>query len=154
MNGAPASMAVPEQSDDATARKLRWHLLPLLFVLYVIAYLDRVNIGFASLTMNRELAITSEQYGLLSGIFFWGYFLFEIPSNLILHRIGARTWIARILITWGLVALFTAFVQNVGQLYVARFALGIAEAGFYPGVIYYLSYWFRNTNKPRPSGCS
>lgn len=152
MNGAPATMAVPEQTDDATARKVRWHLLPLLFVLYVVAYLDRVNIGFASLTMNRELAISSEQYGLLSGIFFWGYFLFEIPSNLILHRVGARRWIARILITWGLVALFTAFVQSVTQLYVARFALGVAEAGFYPGVIYYLSYWFRQREQAQAVG--
>jgi ACS family tartrate transporter-like MFS transporter len=144
---------MPTEADDAsTARKVRRHLLPLLFVLYLVAYLDRVNVGFASLTMNRELALTSEQYGLLSGVFFWGYFLFEIPSNLILHRIGARTWIARILITWGLVALFTAFVQNVTQLYVARFILGVAEAGFYPGVIYYLSYWFRQREQAQAIG--
>ena len=153
MNGVPTSLAVPKEADDAgTARKVRRHLLPLLFVLYLVAYLDRVNVGFASLTMNRELALTSEQYGLLSGVFFWGYFLFEIPSNLILHRIGARTWIARILITWGLVALFTAFVQNVTQLYVARFILGVAEAGFYPGVIYYLSYWFRQREQAQAIG--
>jgi ACS family tartrate transporter-like MFS transporter len=148
-----SSLAMPTEADDAsTARKVRRHLLPLLFVLYLVAYLDRVNVGFASLTMNRELALTSEQYGLLSGVFFWGYFLFEIPSNLILHRIGARTWIARILITWGLVALFTAFVQNVTQLYVARFILGVAEAGFYPGVIYYLSYWFRQREQAQAIG--
>jgi MFS transporter, ACS family, tartrate transporter len=153
MNGVPTRLAVPKEADDAgTARKVRRHLLPLLFVLYLVAYLDRVNVGFASLTMNRELALTSEQYGLLSGVFFWGYFLFEIPSNLILHRIGARTWIARILITWGLVALFTAFVQNVTQLYVARFILGVAEAGFYPGVIYYLSYWFRQREQAQAIG--
>ncbi len=141
-----------EIDDDGTARKVRRHLLPLLFVLYVISYLDRVNVGFASLTMNRELALTSEQYGLLSGIFFWGYFLFEIPSNLILHRLGARTWIARILITWGLVAAGTAFVQNATQLYAARFILGVAEAGFYPGILYYLSYWFRQRDQARAIG--
>ncbi|HEV7612661.1 MAG TPA: MFS transporter [Steroidobacteraceae bacterium] len=141
-----------ETDDEGTARKVRRHLLPLLFVLYVVAYLDRVNVGFASLTMNRELALTSEQYGLLSGIFFWGYFLLEIPSNLVLHRLGARTWIARILITWGLVAVCTGFVQNVTQLYVARFMLGAAEAGFYPGIVYYLSYWFRQRDQAQAIG--
>src|ERR1700675_1095015 len=101
MSGASTGVIASKEADDAsTARKVRRHLLPLLFLLYVVAYLDRVNVGFASLTMNRELALTSEQYGLLSGIFFWGYFLFEIPSNLVLHRPGARTWIARTLITW------------------------------------------------------
>ena len=141
-----------ETDDKGTARKVRRHLLPLLFVLYVVAYLDRVNVGFASLTMNRELALTSEQYGLLSGIFFWGYFLFEIPSNLVLHRLGARTWIARILLTWGLVAACTGFVQNAAQLYVARFILGVAEAGFYPGIVYYLSYWFRQREQAQAIG--
>jgi ACS family tartrate transporter-like MFS transporter len=153
MTGAPTGVIVSTETDDAsTARKVRRHLLPLLFLLYVVAYLDRVNVGFASLTMNRELALTSEQYGLLSGIFFWGYFLFEIPSNLMLHRIGARTWIARILITWGLVAVFTGFVQNATQLYVARFILGAAEAGFYPGIVYYLSYWFRQREQAQAIG--
>src|ERR1700719_2405428 len=105
------------------ARKVRRHLLPLLFALYVVSYLDRINVGFAALSMNRELGLSSEQYGLLSGIFFWGYFLFEIPSNLILHRTGARIWIARILLTWGLVAALTGFAENALQLYVARFLL-------------------------------
>ncbi|MGC1523576.1 MAG: MFS transporter, partial [Steroidobacteraceae bacterium] len=105
------------RSDDGLGRKLRRHLLPLLFLLYVVAYLDRINVGFASLDMNRELALSSEQYGLLSGIFFCGYFLFEVPSNLILHRIGARIWFARILLTWGLVAMLTGLVQNATQLY-------------------------------------
>jgi len=153
MGAAPAKVPLSlETSDAATARKARRHLIPLLFLLYVVAYLDRVNVGFASLTMNRELALTSEQFGVLSGIFFWGYFLFEIPSNLILHRIGARTWIARILITWGVVAVFTGFVQNAAQLYVARFILGAAEAGFYPGIVYYLSYWFRQREQARAIG--
>jgi ACS family tartrate transporter-like MFS transporter len=134
------------------ARKVRRHLLPLLFVLYVVAYLDRINVGFAALDMNRELGLSSEQYGLLSGIFFCGYFLFEIPSNLILHRVGARTWIARILLTWGVVAVLTGFAQSASQLYVARFLLGVAEAGYFPGILYYLSYWFRQREQAQAIG--
>src|SRR5215469_9576359 len=113
--------------EAGTIRKLRIRLLPLLFVLFVLAFIDRINLGFAALIMNRELAITSQQFGFAAGIFFWGYFLFEVPSNVILHRIGARVWIARILITWGAVATLTGFVQSVHQLYVARFGLGLAE---------------------------
>ena len=129
--------------ERRTIRKLRIRLLPFLFLLYVIAFLDRINIGFAALTMNKELAITSEQFGLLVGIFFFGYFLFEIPSNLLLHKVGARIWIARILITWGAVAMLTGFVHTVHQLYVVRFLLGLAEAGYFPGIVLYLTYWFR-----------
>lgn len=124
----------PTSIETKTIQKLRIRILPYLFLLYVIAYLDRINIGFAALTMNKELAITSEQFGLLVGIFFIGYFLFEIPSNLLLHKIGARIWIARILLTWGIVATLTGFVQTVHQLYVARFLLGLAEAGYVPGI--------------------
>src|SRR5438128_7271000 len=124
-----------------TARKLRLWIIPYLFLLYVIAYLDRINIGFAALTMNKELAITSEQFGLLVGIFFFGYFLFEIPSNLLLHKIGARIWIARILITWGILATLTGFVHTVHQLYIVRLLLGLAEAGYFPGMALYLTYW-------------
>ena len=112
-----------------------------------VAFIDRINLGFAALTMNRELAITSQQFGFAAGIFFWGYFLFEIPSNLILHKIGARVWIARILITWGAVATLTGFVQSANQLYIARFALGLAEAGYFPGIVLYLGYWFRQREK-------
>src|SRR6266446_4066411 len=104
-------------------------IIPFVFLLYIISFLDRINITFAALTMNKELAITSQQYGLLTGIFFIGYFLFEIPSNLLLHKVGARLWIARILITWGAVAVLTGFVRSVHQLYVLRFLLGLAEAG-------------------------
>lgn len=143
---------LPVKSAADLAQKVRRHLLPLLFLLYVVAYLDRINVGFAALNMNRELGLSSEQYGLLSGIFFCGYFLFEIPSNLILHRIGARTWIARILLTWGLVAMLTGFVQNAPQLYVARFLLGVAEAGFFPGILYYLTYWFRQQQQAQAIG--
>src|SRR6202023_3368785 len=126
-----------------TIRKMQMRILPYLFLLYVISYLDRINIGFAALTMNKDLAITSRQFGLLVGIFFFGYFLFEIPSNLILHKVGARVWIARILITWGIVAMLTGFVHTVHQLYVVRFLLGLAEAGYFPGIVLYLTYWFR-----------
>lgn len=126
-----------------TASKLRRRLIPLLFLLYVVAYLDRINIGFASLTMNTALAITSAQFGALIGIFFLGYFIFEVPSNLLLHKIGARIWIARILVTWGIVAMLTGAVHSVLQLYVGRFLLGVAEAGFFPGIVLYLTYWFR-----------
>jgi MFS transporter, ACS family, tartrate transporter len=126
-----------------TIQKLRFRILPYLFLLYVISYLDRINIGFAALTMNKELAITSQQFGLLVGIFFFGYFLFEIPSNLMMHQIGARVWIARILISWGIVAMLTGFAHNVSQLYIARFLLGLAEAGYFPGIVLYLTYWFR-----------
>ena len=146
------SAALPEQSAAELARKVRRHLLPLLFLLYVVAYLDRINVGFAALNMNRELGLSSEQYGLLSGVFFCGYFLFEIPSNLILHRAGARTWIARILLTWGLVAMLTGFVRNAPQLYGARLLLGVAEAGFFPGILYYLSYWFRQRQQAQAIG--
>jgi MFS transporter, ACS family, tartrate transporter len=141
-----------EKAAEDLARKMRRHLLPLLFLLYIVAYLDRINVGFAALNMNRELGLTSQQYGLLSGIFFWGYFLFEVPSNLILHRVGARTWIARILLTWGVVAALTGFVRNAPQLYVARFFLGVAEAGFYPGILYYLSFWFRQREQAQAIG--
>jgi ACS family tartrate transporter-like MFS transporter len=122
--------------------KLRWRIVPLLLILYIVSYLDRINIGFAALTMNTALGITNAQFGLLAGIFFLGYFLFEVPSNLLLHKIGARIWIARILISWGMVAMLTGFVHNVVQLYVVRFMLGAAEAGFFPGIVLYLTYWF------------
>jgi MFS family permease len=129
--------------STGTVRKVRNRLIPLLFLLYIVAFLDRVNIGFAALTMNAELGITSAQFGLVAGIFYWGYCLFEIPSNLLLHRIGARVWIARIMVTWGTVAVLTGFVSKATQLYGARFLLGVAEAGFFPGILLYLTYWFR-----------
>lgn len=129
--------------EARTIRKLRIRILPVVFLLYVVSFLDRINIGFAALTMNEELAITSQQFGLVAGIFFFGYVIFEIPSNLLLHKIGARIWIARILLTWGILATLTGFVRNVHQLYVVRFLLGLAEAGCLPGIVLYLTYWFR-----------
>jgi ACS family tartrate transporter-like MFS transporter len=128
---------------------MRIRILPFVFLLFVIAQLDRNNIGFAALMMNRELAITSQQYGLVFGIFFFGYFLFEIPSNLLLHRMGARVWIARILVSWGIVAMLTGFAQNVSQLCAARFLLGLAEAGYFPGIVLYLTYWFPQREQAR-----
>jgi ACS family tartrate transporter-like MFS transporter len=130
-------------ADAAILRKVRWGILPFLFALYIVSYLDRINIGFAALTMNRELGLASQQFGLLAGIFFLGYFAFEIPSNLILHRVGARLWMARILISWGVVASLTALARGADSLYLFRFLLGVAEAGFFPGAILYLTYWFR-----------
>jgi MFS family permease len=144
---ASALGIVSNPIEAATIRKLRIRLLPFLFALFVVAFIDRINLGFAALTMNRELAITSQQFGFAAGVFFWGYFLFEVPSNLILHRIGARVWIARILITWGAVATLTGFVHSAHQLYIARFALGLAEAGYFPGITLYLGYWFRQREK-------
>lgn len=135
--------------EARTIQKLRIRILPYVFLLFVIAQLDRNNIGFAALTMNRELAITSQQYGLIFGIFFFGYFLFEIPSNLLLHKIGARVWIARILISWGIVAMLTGFVHTVHQLYIVRFLLGLAEAGYFPGIVLYLTYWFPQREQAR-----
>ena len=135
--------------EARTIRKLQLRLLPFLFLLYVIAFVDRINIGFAALTMNKELAMTSQQFGFAAGVFFFGYCLFEVPSNLLLHKIGARIWIARILITWGILAALTGFVHTVHHLYVLRFLLGLAEAGYFPGIVLYLTYWFRQREQAR-----
>ena len=134
-------------NPEKIVRKIRWRLIPFLFLLYVIAFLDRINIGFAALTMNAELGITAQQFGLVAGIFFLGYSTCEIPSNILLHKLGARIWIARILIVWGIVAALTGLVHSVHQLYVARFLLGVAEAGYFPGIVLYLTYWFRQRDQ-------
>ena len=136
-----AESTVPEL-ERRTIRKVVLRLLPFLGLLYFINYLDRTNIGFAKLTMSDDLGLTQTAFGLASGIFFIGYLLLEVPSNLALHRFGARRWIARIMITWGIIAAAMAFVPNEGVLYVLRFLLGVAEAGFFPGIILYLTYWF------------
>jgi sugar phosphate permease len=145
VNNEAGSAALPDEAK--TIHKLRIRIIPFVFVLYVMSFLDRINIGFAALTMNKELAISSKQFGLVAGIFFIGYFLFEIPSNLVLHKIGARIWIARILITWGILATLTGFVHSVSQLYAVRFLLGLAEAGYFPGIALYLTYWFRQRDQ-------
>lgn len=126
----------------ATLRKVTRRLIPFLFLLYIIAWLDRANVGFAALHMNSDLGFTSAAFGLGSGIFFIGYLLFEVPSNLILDRVGARLWIARIMVTWGLVSVATMFIRTPASFYILRFLLGVAEAGFFPGVIYYLGLWY------------
>jgi MFS transporter, ACS family, tartrate transporter len=122
--------------------RIRRRLLPFVFLLYIVAYLDRINVGFAALQMNRDLGLGDAAFGLGAGLFFIGYFLFEIPSNLILERVGARAWIARIMISWGAVAMAMAAVRGAPSFYLLRFLLGVAEAGFFPGVILYLTYWF------------
>ncbi|MDK4715308.1 MFS transporter [Rhizobium sp. CNPSo 4039] len=128
--------------ETRVLRKITWRIVPFIMVLYLIAFIDRVNIGFASLTMNQDLGFSSTVFGVGAGIFFLGYFIFEVPSNLILHKLGARIWIARVMITWGLVSGAMALVQGTTSFYILRFLLGVAEAGFFPGIILYLSYWF------------
>ena len=146
-DGITASPGGENAAENLTIRKIQIRLLPFLFVLYVIAFVDRINIGFAALTMNKELAITNQQFGFAAGIFFFGYCLFEVPSNLLLHKIGARIWIARILITWGILAALTGLVHTIHQLYVLRFLLGLAEAGYFPGIVLYLTYWLRQRER-------
>jgi MFS transporter, ACS family, tartrate transporter len=140
---AQANTTAPAAVETSTIRKIQLRILPFVFILYVVSFLDRINIGFAALTMNRDLGISAQQFGLLAGIFFIGYFLFEIPSNLLLHKFGARIWLTRIIVTWGVLAALTGFVQNITQLYILRFLLGLAEAGYFPGIVLYLTYWFR-----------
>src|SRR6266576_2563723 len=146
---AIADSSVATSIEHKTIRKLQFRLIPYLFLLYVVAMIDRVNISFAQLTMNKDLGLSSQQYGIAAGIFFIGYFLFEVPSNLILHKVGARIWIARILLGWGLVASLTGLVESIHQLYAARVLLGFAEAGYYPGIVLYLTYWFRQREQAR-----
>ena len=137
----PETIAEARLADAALA-KARRRLIPFLFVLYLVAYLDRINVGFASLQMNRELGLTESVFGLGAGLFFLGYSLFEVPSNLILARVGARRWIARIMISWGVVAMAMVAVRGALSFFALRFILGLAEAGFFPGVILYLTFWF------------
>jgi MFS transporter, ACS family, tartrate transporter len=128
--------------ETRVSRKLMWRIIPFVMVLYFISFLDRVNIGFAAMTMNKAIGLSPTAFGLGGGLFFVGYFLFEVPSNLILHRVGARLWIARVMVTWGIVSAASAFVVGPNSFYILRFLLGIAEAGFFPGIILYLSLWF------------
>ena len=128
--------------EDATYRKVGWRLIPLLLICYVIAYLDRVNVGFAKLQMLNDLGFSDMVYAVGAGIFFIGYFFFEVPSNIILHKVGARMWIGRIMITWGILSAAMMFVTTPTSFYVMRFLLGVAEAGFFPGIILYLTYWY------------
>ncbi|MGY5393369.1 MFS transporter [Acinetobacter sp. NigerLNRRAM0016] len=133
--------------EKRTLRKITWRIVPFIMILYLIAYIDRVNIGFAAITMKEDLGFTSSILGFGAGIFFLGYFLFEVPSNIILHKVGARIWIARVMVTWGIIAGGMAFVESSTSFYVMRFLLGVAEAGFFPGIILYLSFWFPARNR-------
>ncbi|KAB1073670.1 MFS transporter [Methylobacterium planeticum] len=138
----PGAAAPPADFVEQTYTKVFWRLVPFLMLCYVIAYLDRVNVGFAKLQMSQQLGFSETVYGLGAGVFFIGYFLFEVPSNVILHRVGARVWIARIMITWGLISGAFLFVNSATSFYIMRFLLGLAEAGFYPGIILYTTAWF------------
>lgn len=147
---ASAPMTVAEPRNDATLiSRIRWRLLPLMFAAYMIAYIDRVNIGFAALQMNVHLGFSATVYGLGAGIFFIGYLIFEVPSNLIMERVGARLWIARIMVSWGLISAGMMFTRGPVSFYVLRFFLGVAEAGFFPGMILYLTYWFPANERAR-----
>ncbi|NEU14342.1 MFS transporter [Methylobacterium sp. BTF04] len=138
--------------NETVPRKVLWRLLPFLMLCYFVAFLDRVNVGFAALTMNRDLGLSAAVYGFGAGVFFLGYFLFEVPSNIILEKVGARRWIARIMITWALVSASTAFVVGAWSFYLVRFLLGVAEAGFFPGIILYLTYWFPSQQRAKVVG--
>src|SRR6185437_11838650 len=141
--------AMNEAVGISARRRIAWRLLPFIFILYIISFLDRVNVGYAGLEMARDLGFSDRVFGLGAGIFFAGYFLFEIPGALIVERWSARRWIARILITWGLVTILVAFVHTARQFYGARLFLGLAEAGFFPGILVYLTHWFRQEDRAR-----
>ncbi|WP_310629847.1 MFS transporter [Paraburkholderia sp.] len=128
--------------EARVSSKLMWRIIPFVMLLYFVSFLDRVNVGFAAMSMNKAIGLSSAAFGLGGGLFFIGYFLFEVPSNLILHRVGARIWIARVMVTWGIVSAASAFVSGPASFYTLRFLLGVAEAGFFPGIILYLSQWF------------
>lgn len=130
------------EQDSVLYNRIAWRLLPFLFVLYIIAFLDRVNVGFAKLQMAADIGLSDLAFGFGAGVFFIGYCLCEIPSNMMLQKVGARFWITRIMVMWGLLSVSMLFVQTPNQFYVLRFLLGMAEAGFYPGVVLYMTYWF------------
>jgi len=135
--------------SDRILNRAAWHLIPFMMFMYVVSFLDRVNISFAALTMNHDLGFSPEAYGFGAGIFFWGYFLFEVPSNLMLQKVGARLWMCRICVTWGLLSMMTAFVKDPVSFSIVRFLLGAAEAGLYPGMVLYMTYWFPSSTRAR-----
>ncbi len=128
--------------ESRVSRKLMWRILPFVMLLYFVSFLDRVNVGFGAISMNKAIGLSPAAYGLGGGLFFVGYLLFEVPSNLILNKVGARIWIARVMVTWGIVSALSAFVVGPTSFYAMRFILGVAEAGFFPGIILYLTLWF------------
>src|SRR5215210_1399277 len=141
-----------DQIETRTIAKITKRLVPFLIACYFVAYLDRVNVSFAALTMNKDLGLTAYEYGFGAGVFFLSYFFFEVPSNLLLERFGARKWIARIMFTWGVLSGATAFVTGATSFYVVRALLGIAEAGFFPGIIFFLTLWFPAVYRARIIG--
>jgi len=134
-----SSFAVDEEK---LMNRLRWRIIPYVMVLFIVTIIDRVNIGYAALGMNKDLGISMTVFGTLGGIFYITYFIFEVPSNVILHRVGARVWISRIMISWGIITVLIGFARNVTEVAICRLLLGAAEAGFYPGIILYFTYWF------------
>jgi MFS family permease len=145
----PVRLGSDMSAEDAVFRKVALRLVPFLFLCYLAAYLDRVNVGFAKLQMQKELGFSETVYGFGAGIFFLGYVLFEVPSNIILHKVGARLWLARVMLTWAIISAATAFVSTPIAFYTMRFLLGVAEAGFIPGVLLYLTYWFPASRRGR-----
>jgi D-galactonate transporter len=148
------SQAITGQpTAESVMHKVSWRLIPFMVLLYFVAFLDRVNVGFAALTMNKDLGLTATVFGNGAGIFFIGYFIFEVPSNVALEKFGARMWIARIMITWGIISGLMALTTGPISFYTLRFLLGIAEAGFFPGMILYLTYWFPSAYRAKIVGC-
>jgi D-galactonate transporter len=145
----PIRLGSDISAEDAVFRKIALRLAPFLFLCYLAAYLDRVNVGFAKLPMQKELGFSETVYGFGAGIFFLGYVLFEVPSNIILHKVGARLWLARVMLTWAIISAATALVSTPITFYTMRFLLGVAEAGFIPGVLLYLTYWFPASRRGR-----
>src|SRR5437016_10673895 len=135
--------------ERSTMRKVYLRLLPFAVLSYVLAYIDRINVSFAGLTMRGDLGMSAGTFGFAVGLFYWGYFIFEVPSNVILEKVGARIWIARIMITWGILAGLTAVVTDSTTFAIVRFLLGVAEAGFFPGIILYFTYWFPSHHHAR-----
>jgi MFS family permease len=145
----PGSQPLPSRGDASRSvyTKISWRIVPLLLIAYMVAYLDRINIGYAQLQMKETLAFGDAVYGLGAGIFFLGYFIFEVPSNLLLERIGARKTLLRIMVLWGITAAATMFVKTPTEFYLVRFLLGVFEAGFFPGIILYFTYWYPSVRR-------
>ena len=139
---SPVSSQAEDPLERETLQTITWRILPLMFAAYCMAYIDRVNVGFAGSSMRSTLGITASQFGFAAGLFFFGYFLFELPSNIILARVGARRWIARIMVSWALVSACNAFVVGPQSFYAIRFLLGLAEAGFFPGLLFFITLWY------------
>ncbi|MCK9581283.1 MAG: MFS transporter [Methanoregula sp.] len=149
MNASGQETAADREYGNRIMKTVIWHLFPLILILYIVNYIDRVNLGFAALTMNADLGITPVVFGLVSGIFFIGYVIFEYPSNRLMERYGAKIWISRIILSWGIVVILLAFARSAFDVAVLRLLLGIAEAGFYPGIVFYLSLWLRGRDLAR-----